>query len=191
MTRTERQWKNVLVPAAGQRPTPCAVWKSPIGLAQGTGGTVKLAFVVEVPRALPLDAALPDSESVACSALDAAREAARPYRVTVEPFVHRTRNARDGILKLIAQENVDLLVLGGRPDGLRGLPSDLTRELFRRAPCEVVLDYIADEKSCPQSDFVAIAIAKVIRSLSVHAEASAGSEFARLRQVDGIPSIPV
>lgn len=142
---TERQWKNVLVPAV-DAPYSMRSLEVAYRLAQGTGGAVKLAFVVEVPRALPLDAVLPNSESVASSALDAAREAARPYRVTVEPFVHRTRNARDGILKLITQENVDLMVLGGRPDGLRGLPSDLTRELFRRAPCEVVLDYIADEK---------------------------------------------
>ncbi len=145
MTRAERQWKNVLVPAV-DAPYSMRSLEVAYRLAQGTGGTVKLAFVVEVPRALPLDAVLPDSESVASSALDAAREAARPYRVEIEPFVHRTRNARDGILKLIPQENIDLLILGGRPDGLRGLPSDLTRELFRRAPCEVVLDYIADEK---------------------------------------------
>jgi nucleotide-binding universal stress UspA family protein len=145
MTRTERQWKNVLVPAL-DNPYSMRSLEVAYRLAQGTGAAVKLAFVVEVPRALPLDAAMPDSETVASSALDAAREAARPFRVQIEPFVHRTRNARDGILKLITQENVDLLVLGGRPDGLRGLPSDLTRELFRRSPCEVVLDYIADEK---------------------------------------------
>ena len=145
MSRTQRQWKRVLVPALDM-PYSMRSLEVAYRLAQGTSGTVNLAFILEVPRALPLDAALPEAEIVASSALDDARQAAVPFKVTVEPFVHRTRNAADGILKLITQENIDLLVLGGRPDGLRGLPKDLTRELFRRATCEVVLDYIADEK---------------------------------------------
>lgn len=145
ITRAERQWKRVLAPAVDM-PYSMRSLEVAYRLAQGTGGSVSLAFVLEVPRSLPLDASLPEAEVVAAGALNDAREAARPFRITVEPFVHRTRNAADGILKLIAQENIDLLVLGGRPDGLRGLSSDLTRELFRRATCEVVLDYIADEK---------------------------------------------
>ena len=145
MARTERQWKRVLVPAVDM-PYSMRSLEVAYRLAQGTGGTVNLAFILEVPRALPLDAALPEAEIVASSALDDARQAALPFKVSAEPFVHRTRNAADGILKLIAQDNIDLLVLGGRPDGLRGLSRDLNRELFRRATCEVVLDYIADEK---------------------------------------------
>ena len=47
--------------------------------------------------------------------------------------MHRTRSAPDGILRLIAQEKIDLLILGGRPDGNRGLPTDLARDLFQRA----------------------------------------------------------
>ena len=144
--RTQRQWKRLLVPALDM-PYSMRSLEVAFKLAQGADASIKLAYVVEVPRALPINAAMPDSEAAAAQALADAQEAARAYRgVTVEPFVHRTRNAREGILKLIAQENVDLMVLGARPDGLRGLPKDLTRELFARAPCEVVLDYIADEK---------------------------------------------
>ncbi len=143
--RTQRQWKRILVPAVDVAYSMRSLQVA-FRLAQETGATVLLAFVMEVPRALPLEASLPDSETVAARALADAQEAARPQRVPVEPFVHRTRSARDGILKLIGQENVDLLVLGARPDGLRGLPGDLTRELYERAPCEVVLDYIAGEK---------------------------------------------
>lgn len=144
-TRTRRQWKRLLVPALDM-PFSMRSLEVAFRLAQGAEASIKLAFVVEVPRALPISAPLPDSESVAATALEDANKAAQQFRVTVEPFVHRTRNAREGILKLIAQENIDLLILGARPDGLRGLPKDLTRELFARAPCEVVLDYIADEK---------------------------------------------
>lgn len=144
-TRTQRQWKRLLVPALDM-PYSMRSLEVAFKLAQGADASIKLAYVVEVPRALAINAAMPDSEAVAAQALADAQKAAQAYRVTVEPFVHRTRNAREGILKLIAQEGIDLMVLGARPDGLRGLPKDLTRELFARAPCEVVLDYIADEK---------------------------------------------
>ena len=143
--RTQNSWKRVLVPAvdAGYSMRGLEV---AFRLAQATGATVQLAYVIEVPRALPLEAALPESEMLAATTLRDGQEAARAYKVPVEAFVHRTRSAPDGILKLIAQEKTDLLVLGGRPDAIRGLPSELLREMFRRAPCEVVLDYIADEK---------------------------------------------
>lgn len=144
-TAAAETWKRLLVPAvdAGYSMRSLEV---AFRLAQGTGATVQLAFVIEVPRALPLDAAMPDTEKLAANSLRDAQEAARAYKVPVEAFIHRTRSAPEGILKLIAQEKADVLVLGGRPDAIRGLPSELLRELFRRAPCEVVLDYIADEK---------------------------------------------
>jgi nucleotide-binding universal stress UspA family protein len=111
-------------------------------LAGSTKGAVLLAYFVEVPRALALDASIPESEIVASECLEQARDSAVLLQVPTDIFVHRTRSARDGILKLIAEEKVDLIVLGGRADNARGLSHDLIRELFERAPCEVVLDFI-------------------------------------------------
>ena len=144
-TRTQRDWKRVLVPAVDAAYSMRSL-EVAFRLAQGTGATVQLAFLVVVPRSLPLEAAMPDTEFVAAAALRDAQEAAQGYKLPVEAFVHRARSAPDGILKLITQEDIDLLVLGGRPDGLRGLPGDMIRDLFERAPCEVVVDYIAGEK---------------------------------------------
>lgn len=143
--RLERKWKRILVPAFDM-PYSMRSLEVAYRLAQGSGAIVKLAFVIEVPRALPMEAPMPDSESVAEDSLRAAQEAARPFNVAAEPFVQRTRSAPDGILKLINQESIDLIVLGGRPDSIRGLSRDLMHDLFKKAPCEVVLDYIADEK---------------------------------------------
>lgn len=141
----QRQWKRMLVPAV-DRPFSGRCLEVAYRLAQDTGATVQLAYVLEVPRSLSLEAMLPESEVLASDALGMAQRVATPFKVTVEPFVHRTRNAIEGILRLISQEKIDLLILGGRPDGNRGLPNDLARELFQRAPCEVVVDYIAGEK---------------------------------------------
>ncbi len=139
------QWRCLLVPAVEQ-PYSHRCLEVAYRLAQGTGATVQLAFLIEVPRALPLDAAMPDAEEVAATALNIAERSALPYKVQVESVIHRTRKAHDRILSLIPEEKVDLLVLGARPDRLRGLPGDMARELFLAAPCEVVVDYIANEK---------------------------------------------
>ncbi len=141
----QRQWKKILVPAVG-RPYSNRCLEVAYRLAQDAGATVQLAYVLEVPRALALEAALPESEMSAGEALRVAQQVAIPFKVTVEPYVHRTRSAREGILRLVGQEKIDLLVLGGRPDGNRGLSSDLARDLFQCCPCETVVDYIAGEK---------------------------------------------
>ena len=139
------QWSRMLIPAVDQAYSNRAL-EMAYRLAEGTSTKIQLAYIIEVPRALPLDAALPDAESVAANALNIAERAAMPYNVQVASVIHRTRKAKERILSLIAEERVDLLVLGARPDRLRGLPGEMTRELFFAAPCEVLVDYIANEK---------------------------------------------
>ncbi len=141
----QRQWKRILVPAV-DRPFSGRCLELAYRLAQDTDAKVQLAYVLEVPRSLALEAGLPEIEVAAGDALRVAQQRAIPFKVTVEPYVHRTRSAREGILRLVAQEKIDLLVLGGRPDGNRGLPSDLARDLFISCPCETIVDYIAGEK---------------------------------------------
>lgn len=143
-TRTG-QWKCLLIPAVDQ-PYSNRSLEVAYRLAQGTNARVHLAFLIEVPRALALEAVMPDAEAVAANALNIAERAAIPYKIQVESMIHRTRKAHERILSLIPEENVDLLVLGARPDRLRGLPGEMARELFLAAPCEVVVDYIANEK---------------------------------------------
>lgn len=143
--QAQGQWRSLLVPAVDQ-PYSNRALEVAFRLAQGTDARVQLAYLIEVPRILPLNAALPDSESVAANALHIAERAAIPYKVTVESVIHRTRKAHERILSLISEEKVDLLVLGARPDRARGLPGDMARELFLAAPCEVIVDYIANEK---------------------------------------------
>lgn len=139
------RWSCILIPAVEQAYSNRAL-EMAFRLAEGTETQIQLAYIIEVPRILPLDAALPDAESVAANALNLAERAAVPYKVQVESVIHRTRKAKERILSLITEEKVDLLILGGRPDRLRGLSSELTRELFFAAPCEVIVDYIANEK---------------------------------------------
>lgn len=89
---------------------------------------------------------MPDDEAVAAQVLHDGEEIVHLHKVAVVSTVYRTRNAADGMLKLIKEAECDLLVLGARPDEMRGLPRDLTRHLFQAATCEVVLDFIAGEQ---------------------------------------------
>jgi CIC family chloride channel protein len=138
-------WKRVLVPAMG-RPYSVRSIELACRLARTSNATVHLAYVMEVPRSMVIEASIPDIEVLAESVLQDGEDVARQYKVPVISSVYRTRNADDGILKLIKEAECDLLVLGARPDEARGLPRDLIRQLFRSAPCEVVLDYIAGEQ---------------------------------------------
>jgi len=138
-------WRCILVPALDQ-PFSNRCLEVAFRLAQGSTTQVQLAFFIEVPRILPLNADMLDSEEVAAGALNVAERTAIPYKIQVETAVHRTRSAKDRILSLIPEEGVDLLVLGARPDRQRGLPGELARELFLTAPCEVIVDYIANER---------------------------------------------
>jgi nucleotide-binding universal stress UspA family protein len=140
-----RTWNRILVPAIG-RPYSMRGLEVACRLARGTTAQIYLVYFIEVPRSLVLDATLPDDEGLAGEVIEAAQAAVKPYRVIAVPLVQRVRNARDGVLQFIKDEEIDLLVLGARPDANRGLPGDVTRELFLRSKCEVVLDYIADEK---------------------------------------------
>jgi nucleotide-binding universal stress UspA family protein len=133
------------VPAIG-RPYSVRSIELACRLAKTSNATVHLAYVMEVPRSMVIDASIPDVEALAASVLKDGEEVTRPYKVPVISSIYRTRNAEDGVLKLTREAECDLLVLGARPDEARGLPRDMTKHLFRAARCEVVLDYIAGEQ---------------------------------------------
>jgi nucleotide-binding universal stress UspA family protein len=138
-------WTRVLAPSAG-RPYSMRGLEVACRLAHTSNATVHLAYILEVPRSLPIEASIPDDEALAASVLADGEDIAGGYHVPVVSTIYRTRNTADGIVKLIREASCDLLVLGARPDEMRGLPRDLTRQLFLSAPCEVVLDYIAGEQ---------------------------------------------
>jgi len=138
-------WKRVLVPAIG-RPYSVRSVELACRLARSSSASLHLAYVLEVPRSMVIDASIPDAEALAASVLQDGEEIARQYKVPVISTVYRTRNAEDGVLKLVKEAECDLLVLGARPDEARGLARDMTRSLFQSATCEVVLDYIAGEQ---------------------------------------------
>ncbi len=101
-----------------------------------------LAYILEVPRHLPLTAPLPEEEALASQALAAAGDAARCEGVIAEPVVTRTRDAGDEIVTQAAALEASLIVLAYQPSSD---PDDtsmqrITRTVMDRAPCEVILN---------------------------------------------------
>lgn len=101
-----------------------------------------LAYVLEVPRHLPLAAPLPEEEAAAAQTLAAAATQARSEGVTAESQVARARDAGEEIVHQAGVLGASLIVLAYLPSGD---PSDtlmerVTRTVLDRAPCEVVLN---------------------------------------------------
>lgn len=138
------KWHTILVPAF-ERPYSKRCLAVASRLARGSGGTVMLSYLMEVPRAFPLDADQPEEELIADKILADAEAVVRSFHVPVHATVTRTRTVREGILKLIHNETIDLLVLGRRYDDARGISRELATELFEEAPCEVIVDFVAGQ----------------------------------------------
>lgn len=101
-----------------------------------------LAYVLEVPRQLPLAAPLPEEEAAAARTLDAAASAARCEGVTAEPHVTRTRDAGEEIVQQAKVLEASLIVLMYQhsDDPSDELMKRVTQTVLDRAPCEVVLN---------------------------------------------------
>jgi nucleotide-binding universal stress UspA family protein len=121
-----------------------------VELASRLGETQKaailLGYVVEVPRTLPLDVPLPATESAAFQALDQARTIVRMHNLTASVEIIRARQAGEGIARVARDRGVDLIVMGVSPGErlTEGTAARCAEALFRHAPCEVILDRLAE-----------------------------------------------
>jgi nucleotide-binding universal stress UspA family protein/anti-anti-sigma regulatory factor len=101
-----------------------------------------IAYILEVPRHLPLTAPLPEEEALASRALAAAADAARCEGITADPLVTRTRDAGEEIVTQASALEASLIVLAYQPsdDPDDTLMQRVTRTVIDRAPCEVILN---------------------------------------------------
>lgn len=141
-----KKWRCVLVPAH-ELPYSERSLAVASRLAKESNARVLLVYLVEVHRSLSIDEVQPEAEQIALNTLSAGEAVVKSFHVPVETRIFHTRNVREGIRKLIQQEAVDLLILGRRHDDLRGLQRDVAKDLFDEAPCEVIVDYIAQSPS--------------------------------------------
>ncbi len=139
--RTVKALKRILVPVVETVPAERAV-ELACRLGHDQSAEIILAYVVEVPLTLPINATLPAQEAAGQHALATAEMLVRAHHLVAKSRVLSARHAADGILRLAEEEDADLIVLG---TGLkrRLVPDSVgqtTSEVMRKAHCEVVVD---------------------------------------------------
>ena len=139
--------KRILVPTIG---SPYA--ERGVELACRLGETqraeVILAYVMEVPRTLPLGVPLPDAEQKAAEALKRAASITVLHEMPTRSIVQRARVAGDEITKIAKSLDVDMIVLGiqgGTDVRSGGLVFGKTSEtIMKSSPCEVVISRLPE-----------------------------------------------
>ena len=136
-----KAWRRILVPTVGQVYSDRAI-EMACRLGSQQKAAIFLAYIVEIPRTLALEARLEEGDKRAAEILGQAAEIVKLSGLEVETVVRRARQAGDEICDLADRLDIDLIVMGirkriGAADMIFGRTSDI---VLRRAPCEVLID---------------------------------------------------
>lgn len=115
-------------------------------LGQEQKAKILLGYIVEVPRTLSLGVSLPKVEERGRHALEQAREIVEAHHLSAATEIVRAREAGEGINRTAQDHDVDLIVLGISPGAgfVEGSSERVAESLFRHAPCEVIIDRLAE-----------------------------------------------
>ncbi len=115
-------------------------------LAAGHPAKIVLVNVIEVPRTMPLAIPLPILERGGEKVIADGLSIVKRHGLIGESTTVRTREAGEGITRAAMDYDADLIVLGVRGDQgmIESIFSRATTQLLRRAPCEVLLDFVPD-----------------------------------------------
>jgi nucleotide-binding universal stress UspA family protein len=133
-------FKSILVPVNGNEASTMAV-EFACNIAKRTRGKVHVVHVIEVRRALPLDADLTDEAQRGEDILTEAEAAAKNQDFEVEGDLLQARDAGHAIVDEAMERQADAIIIGvpfNRPFGDFEL-SRVPAHVLRTAPCEVVL----------------------------------------------------
>jgi len=107
---------------------------------------VRLVYLLEVTRTLPLNAPLVEQEQAARESLTKAIATAQPYSVPISEHVERVREAVEGTLAAIKFHQASQVVIGATAEAIGHSDQEdpdrfhtLVETLLHRAPCEVLI----------------------------------------------------
>ncbi|MBM3463286.1 MAG: hypothetical protein FJX76_14385 [Armatimonadetes bacterium] len=112
-----------------------------VNVARDREAKLYLVYVLEVPRALALNAPLGEQEKIAVASMNNAEALTRREGITPALYLHRGRDVSEGLIEAAQKLKADVIVLGIPTSGTseRSL-SHVVDTLLRRAPCEVIID---------------------------------------------------
>jgi hypothetical protein len=110
--------------------------------ADGRKARIHLAYILEVPRQLPLNAPLPEAESAAEKTLASAEKWVRADGLLPVTHVARTRDAGEEIVHqaVLLHANVIVLNCGVSGEACQEFMNRVARPVLNHAPCEVILN---------------------------------------------------
>lgn len=118
-------------------------------LGEDQKAEILLAYVLEVPRTLSLDAPMPDEEARGLEAMKLAKTIIDLHKLPSTMKVLRARIAGQGIVQEAQEQDVDMIVVGMKPG--MGIGYDAFARtmdvLMRQAPCELLIDRGTKEAS--------------------------------------------
>lgn len=138
--------KKILVPTSGHHYSERGV-ELACRLGHEQKSDIFLAYIMEIPRTMPLGIPLPDLEEKAKEALERAESIVVLHGLRTDKMIHRARIAGEEIARIAKEKDVDMIVLGirsqvGLTENILGRTSDV---ILRHAPCEVIIDKLPGE----------------------------------------------
>ena len=130
--------RTILLPFTGGA-IPRRALDAALRLARAEDATLMPAFLVTVPRQLPLDAAAPLACELGMPVLEAIEQAAASAEIPVDARVGRGRTYRHALSLLLDAEPVDRVIVPAVGHGRNGLSGDDLIWLLERAPAEVLI----------------------------------------------------
>lgn len=130
--------RRILLPFSGEALSTRAL-DAAIRLALAEGATLMPAYLATVPLALPLEAAMPRQAGLALPVLEAVEQRASRKGIMTDCRVSRGRTRRDALRRLVAEEDVDRIIVAARRDGDPGFTQDDIAWLLESAPAEVLV----------------------------------------------------
>ena len=128
----------ILIPFTAQGLSQRAL-DAALRLARAERATVVPAFLVRVPRTLPLDSPLPAACSVGMPLQEVIEQQAGAVGVAVDARVSRGRTYRDALGRLLAQEPFERVVIAATGEPGNGLAEHDLAWLLSEVPAELLI----------------------------------------------------
>lgn len=140
--------KSLLIPTQGMVYSERGV-ELACRLGADQDATLIFAYVIEVPRTLPLNAEMAEEDKHAGEALSHAGELAAMHKMKSKSITVRSRSAGEEIVKIAQEQDADVIIMGirqhvGLKENILGRTSDT---VLRKAPCEVIIDKLPGEET--------------------------------------------
>lgn len=130
--------RRILLPFSGEAISTRAL-DAAFRLARAEGATLMPAYLATVPRSMPLEAALPRQAGLALPVMEAVEQRASRRGIPTDCRVSRGRTRRDALRRLVAEEQVDRIIVAARRDGDPGFTQEDIAWLLASAPAEVLV----------------------------------------------------